>query len=474
MTNRLQFHNTMTREKTDFEPLDANNIRVYVCGPTVYDYAHIGNARPVVVFDVLVRLLRIFYPTVTYVRNITDVEDKINARALENGESIVDLTTRTAKIFHEDMAALGALPPDYEPRATNYIDEMIEMIKTLIDKGHAYEAEGHVLFSVSSMAGYGQLSKRARDEMIAGARVEIAPYKKDAADFVLWKPSNPEQPGWDSPWGPAPGRGRPGWHIECSAMSKAHLGNTFDIHGGGQDLIFPHHENEIAQSCCANGTDDMAKLWMHNGYLMSEGEKMSKSLGNFYTVHDLLDEFPGEAIRLLLLKTHYRKPQDFTKDGLFEARTELDGFYSALRKIKDIKPTAVTNDVLKTSPVSRALSNELNTSFAIHELHKLLASLNIQLSRGNAKEEDLASTKGHLLAQAKLLGLLGQAPDDWFNWSAPGGDAVDGSDIDQLVNERLQAKNEKDFKTADEIRDRLQAMGVIVEDGAGGSTWRRG
>jgi len=472
MANKLQFHNTMTRDKVDFTPLDANNIRVYVCGPTVYDYAHIGNARPVVIFDVLVRLLRLLNPTVTYVRNITDVEDKINARALENGESIADLTARTAKIFHEDMAALGALPPDHEPRATNYIDEMIAMIKTLIDKGHAYEADGHVLFSVSSMANYGKLSKRARDEMIAGARVEIAPYKKDAADFVLWKPSSPEQPGWDSPWGAAPGRGRPGWHIECSAMSKAHLGDTFDIHGGGQDLIFPHHENEIAQSCCANGTGDMAKLWMHNGYLMSEGEKMSKSLGNFYTVHDLLDEFPGEAIRLLLLKTHYRKPQDFTKDGLVEARAELDKFYGALRKIKDIKSVMMPSKSLLASSTVAALSDDLNTHLAIQHLHELLNSLNKSLE--NADQAALATLKGKLLSQAKLLGLLGQDPDDWFNWSAPGGDAADGEVIDRLVDERFQAKKAKNFKTADEIRDRLQAMGVIVEDGADGSTWRRG
>ncbi|MCW9040939.1 MAG: cysteine--tRNA ligase, partial [Rhodospirillales bacterium] len=308
----LHIHNTLTRRKDAFEPIDPANVRMYVCGPTVYDYAHIGNARPVVVFDVLYRLLKTIYPKVTYVRNITDVDDKINARARESGEDIRAITERTADAFHADMAALNALPPDIEPRATEHIPEMTAMIETLIASGHAYEAEGHVLFSVASFDGYGALSGRNRDEMIAGARVEVAPYKRDPADFVLWKPSGEDEPGWQSPWG----YGRPGWHLECSAMSGRYLDKTFDIHGGGQDLIFPHHENEIAQSVCAHGGTPFVRYWMHNGYLMAEGEKMSKSLGNFYTVHELLDDFPGEAIRLVLLQTHYRQPLDFTRDGL--------------------------------------------------------------------------------------------------------------------------------------------------------------
>ncbi|HET8725919.1 MAG TPA: cysteine--tRNA ligase, partial [Alphaproteobacteria bacterium] len=327
----LQIHNTLTRRKEAFEPIDADNVRLYVCGPTVYDTAHIGNARPVVVFDVLARLLRRIYGDdhVTYVRNITDVEDKIIDRARQNGEAIGELTARTTRQYHADMAAIGALPPDVEPRATEHIPEMVAIIERLIDRGHAYEAEGHVLFNVPSMPDYGRLSGRNRDDQIAGARVEVAPDKRDPADFVLWKPSTGGQPGWDSPWG----RGRPGWHIECSAMAEAWLGQTFDIHGGGIDLIFPHHENEIAQSRCAHGTERMAAYWMHNGYLMANGEKMSKSLGNFFTVHDLLKDWPGEAIRLVLLSAQYRQPLDLTDERLTEAKADLDRFYGALRRV---------------------------------------------------------------------------------------------------------------------------------------------
>ena len=310
----LQLHNSLTRRKERFEPLDSGHIRMYVCGPTVYDYAHIGNARPIVVFDVLYRLLKRLYPKVTYVRNITDIDDKIMTAAKASGEPIESITARTTKAFHEDMGALGPLPPDAEPCATQYIDPMIRMIEALIARGHAYIAEGHVLFNVPTMPDYGKLSGHSRDELIAGARVEVAPYKKDPADFVLWKPSTADQPGWDSPWG----RGRPGWHIECSAMGEALLGETIDIHGGGHDLIFPHHENEIAQSECAHG-HPFVRYWVHNGYLVVNGEKMSKSLGNFFTVRELRERWPGEAIRLLLLKTHYRQPLDFTEEGLFEA-----------------------------------------------------------------------------------------------------------------------------------------------------------
>lgn len=462
----LRLHNTLSRAKEAFEPIDPRHVRLYVCGPTVYDYAHIGNARPVVAFDVLYRLLKRLYPKVTYVRNITDVDDKINARAQETGEDIRTITERTAAAFHADMGALGALLPDVEPRATEHIAQMIEMIGSLIDKGHAYAADGHVLFNVPSMEDYGQLSRRDRDELIAGARVEVAPYKKDAADFVLWKPSEPDLPGWDSPWG----RGRPGWHIECSAMSREHLGDTFDIHGGGQDLIFPHHENEIAQSRCANGTAHMARYWMHNGYLMSEGEKMSKSLGNFYTVHDLLEEFPGEAIRLVLLKTHYRQPLDFTKDGIAQAKRELDGFYTALRNTAAITPAT---DQEIAEPVLAALLDDLNTPLAISHLHELAGALNKAADDG-----EKARAKAQLLAAAEGLGLLSDDPEAWFKWqpaeAAAGADGLSDTDIDALIEERKQARADKDFARADQIRDTLQAQGIVLEDGAGGTQWRRG
>ena len=332
----LRLHDTRSRQKIDFVPLDADHIRLYVCGPTVYDYAHIGNARPVIVFDTLVKLLRRIYPKVTYVRNVTDVDDKINQRAQESGEPIFQITRRTHAAYSEDMAALNAAAPDIEPRATEHIDDMIAMIERLIASGHAYAAQGHVLFSVSSFEDYGKFSNRSQEEMLAGARVEVAPYKKEAGDFVLWKPSDPDLPGWDSPWG----RGRPGWHIECSAMSSRYLGENFDIHGGGHDLVFPHHENEIAQSCCAHPGSGYAKYWMHNGHLMVEGEKMSKSLGNFITVHALRDQWPGEAIRLAMLSTHYRQPINWTEAGLRQAKEVLDRFYTALRSVADIPPSA--------------------------------------------------------------------------------------------------------------------------------------
>lgn len=462
----LKIHDTLSREKRDFVPQDETNVRMYVCGPTVYDKAHIGNARPVVVFDVLARLLRHMYGEthVTYARNITDIDDKINARAHERGISIRELTDQTIEVFHADMLALNALPPDVEPRATDTIEEMIEMIGTLIDKGNAYAAEGHVLFNVPSMEEYGQLSRRKRDEQIAGARVDVAPYKKDPADFVLWKPSDPDkgEPGWDSPWG----YGRPGWHIECSAMSKKILGETFDIHGGGLDLIFPHHENEIAQSRCAHGSDVMANYWMHNGYLMAEGEKMSKSLGNFYTVNELLDEFPGEAIRLLLLKTHYRQPLDFTKEGLAEAKRELDGLYGALRNAEGLD--AESFEKLDDN-ILRALCEDLNTPDAIHWLH--VASTAVNKADGAAK----TALQREMRKNASLLGLLQQDPEDWFKWqpkSAAGG--LSDDEIDQKIQARTEARKNKDFATSDAIRDELQEMGIILEDGAGGTTWRRG
>lgn len=448
----LQLYNTLSRKKEPFEPIKPDTVGMYVCGPTVYDLAHIGNARPVVVFDVLNRLLKTLYKNVTYVRNITDVDDKINDAAKESGDDIRTITTRTAEAFHEDMAALGAEPPDVEPRATDHVEEMKTLITSLIDAGHAYEADGHVLFDVPSWDNYGQLSRRNRDEMIAGARVEVASYKKDPADFVLWKPSSDDLPGWDSPWG----RGRPGWHVECSAMSQKYLGVTFDIHGGGQDLVFPHHENEIAQSICGHEGHPFVKTWMHNGYLMVEGEKMSKSLGNFYTIRDLLSEFPGEAIRLMLLKTHYRSPLDFTKEGLTEAKRELDRFYQALRQTQAVKLTDTVPDQIFLV----ALQDDLNTPLALSKLHEL--------------RDGLTKNKGKLLASAKLLGLLQQDPEDWFKWQAAGATDIDEAVIEDLIQKRIDARAAKDFAEADRIRDDLATQGIILEDSADGTKWKRG
>jgi len=458
----LHIHDTLTRDKRVFTPERADDVRMYVCGPTVYDKAHIGNARPIVVFDVMARLLRHIYGAehITYVRNITDIDDKINARAHERGISIRELTDQTIDVFHGDVAVLNALPPDHEPRATDNVDSMIEMIQVLIDKGHAYAAEGHVLFNVLSMPEYGKLSRRKRDELIAGARVEVAPYKNDPADFVLWKPSDETkgEPGWKSPWG----YGRPGWHIECSAMSKALLGETFDIHGGGLDLIFPHHENEIAQSRCAHDTGTMANYWMHNGYLMAEGEKMSKSIGNFYTINELLQEFPGEAIRLLLLKTHYRQPSDFTKEGLAEAKRELDGFYQALRQSSAADDSASS----EPSKIIDALCDDLNTPKSISLLHEMLG----QINRGDA------SAQHTLRANAAILGLLQQDPEEWFKWSPPSksNDGLSDDDIEAKIIARNEARANKDFAASDVIRDELQAAGIILEDSAAGTIWRRG
>jgi len=454
----LHLHNTLTRSKQAFEPIDPANVRMYVCGPTVYDDIHIGNARPLVVFDVLARLLRQEYGAghVTYARNITDVDDKIIDRAAENGETIDALTRRTTENFHAATAALGCLPPDVEPRATEHIAQMIALIETLVTKEHAYAAEGHVLFHVPSMPDYGKLSGRNRDEMIAGARVEVAPYKRDPSDFVLWKPSTGDQPGWESPWG----FGRPGWHLECSAMSEQHLGASFDIHGGGVDLVFPHHENEIAQSRCAHPDASFANYWVHNGYLMSEGEKMSKSLGNFYTVSDLLKEFPGEALRLAILKTHYRQPLDFTRDGVREARQELNRWFRALALVKD----GASSDGEIPDGVIAALEDDLNTPAAIAAVHAAADAVFAADKDGDAEAAETAADR--LKAAGRLLGILQESPDVWFQG---GGDEA----IDALVAERNAARAEKNFARADEIRDELLAQGVVLEDGAGGTTWRR-
>jgi cysteinyl-tRNA synthetase len=444
----LSLHNTLTRRKERFEPADPANVRMYVCGPTVYDLAHIGNARPVVVYDVVARLLRRLYPHVTYVRNITDVDDKINARARESGEPIEAITARTTADFHTDMAALGALPPDQEPRATAHIAEMIMMIQRLIASGHAYAADSHVLFAVASNPSYGELSGRSQDELLAGARIDVAPYKRDPGDFVLWKPSSGDLPGWDSPWG----RGRPGWHIECSAMSWRYLGETFDIHGGGSDLIFPHHENEMAQSLCAFPGSRFARYWIHNGMLQVNGEKMSKSLGNFFTVRDVLAKAPGEAIRLLLLRTHYRSELDFSDQGLAEARRELDRFYRAL----DQAPDAPAGDI--PAPVLEALCDDLNTPLAISAMHGLADA---------AMTGDRGAASG-LRAAGAVLGLLQQSPEAWFR-----GGAADSADIEAAIAERLAARKSKDFAGADAIRADLAAKGIILEDGPKGTTWRR-
>ena len=450
----LVLHNTLSRRKAPFEPIDPANVRLYVCGPTVYDYAHIGNARPAVVFDVLNRVLRHAYGAdhVTYVSNITDIDDKIIARSAESGEPIDQLTRRTEAQYFEDMAALNVRKPDVTPRATEHLPEMLALIETLIAGGHAYAAQGHVLFAVGTDPNYGQLSGRNREEMIAGARVEVAPYKQDPADFVLWKPSTEDQPGWDSPWG----RGRPGWHLECSAMSERYLGETFDIHGGGQDLIFPHHENEIAQSRCAHPDSAFARVWLHNGFLLAEGEKMSKSLGNFYTVHELLAEFPGEALRLTLLRSHYRQPLDFTKDGVRESRGRLDRWYRALEGHKSAVEEAAPE-------ILAALEDDLNTPQAITVMDRLA---------GDALAGD-AEAAAALAASARLLGVVQQDAEAWFKWTPAGADAGGDAAIEAQIDARNAARKARDFAEADRIRDALAADGIVLEDGPQGTTWRR-
>lgn len=446
----LSLHNTMSRARETLTPIDPANVRLYACGPTVYDFAHIGNARMVVVFDVLFRTLRALYGDshVTYVRNITDIDDKIINAAAANGETIADLTARTEKQFNEDMAALHCLPPTHTPRATEYVQQMLALIATLIAKGHAYEAEGHVLFNVPSMKNYGELSHRNRDDQIAGARVDVAPYKRDPADFVLWKPSAPEQPGWDSAYG----RGRPGWHIECSAMSRALLGDNFDIHGGGLDLIFPHHENEIAQSCCASGLPQLANIWMHNGFVTVNGEKMSKSLGNFFTVHDLLQDWDGEVIRYALLTAHYRQPLDFTPELLAQSKAALDKIYLALR---GIPATMDQPNILKKS----GLLDDLNTTEALTQIHYWTGALN--------KGDTSAASK--IRAAGALLGIAEQDSESWLQ----SGKGLDAAAIDAKITARLAARAARDFAKADAIRNELAAGGIILEDSGATTAWRR-
>ncbi len=458
----LYLHNTQSGQKEVFEPLDPERVTMYVCGPTVYNLIHIGNARPIVVFDTLFRLLRHHYPNVVYARNITDVDDKINQAAKENNESIRDLTDRFIRLYHEDIAALNTLPPTVEPRATEHIEPMLEMVRTLVEKGCAYEADGHVLFDVQSMPDYGALSHRKLEEMMAGARVEVASYKKHPGDFVLWKPSSGDLPGWESPWGV----GRPGWHLECSTMIEKHLGRTIDIHGGGQDLVFPHHENERAQSQCAHDGETFARYWVHNGYITVSGEKMSKSEGNFFTLRDVLGQAPGEAVRFALLAGHYRSPLDWSPDNLKQARSALDGLYTALRKAEAI-------ELADTGPDEAfidALDDDLNTPVAISVLHDLARRLN----KSDSAEEK-AELKGRLLASGQMLGFFSQTPDAWFKWQPASSEAQGLSDdeIDALVAQRTEARKNRDFARSDEIRDQLKAQGIVLEDGPGGTTWKR-
>jgi cysteinyl-tRNA synthetase len=458
----LRLHDTLTKEKRAFVPLDPGNVRMYVCGPTVYDFAHIGNARPVIVFDVLFRLLRHLYGAdhITYVRNITDVDDKINDRAARDfpglplNEAIRKVTEKTANQFHADVAALGCLPPTVEPRATDFVlprsdgkTDMVTLIKQLIARGHAYEAGGEVLFDTQSMPDYGVLSGRRLDEQQAGARVAVDAHKKHPTDFVLWKQSSDNEPGWESPWG----RGRPGWHIECSAMSAAYLGDVFDIHGGGLDLIFPHHENEIAQSRCAHGTPMMANYWMHNGFLQVEGEKMSKSTGNFVTINELLADWPGEVLRLNMLKTHYRSPIDWTLKGLEESAKTLDDWYWVAADIKSGQPSGA---------VIGALSDDLNTPQMIASLHS------VRNSAASGSERD----RERFASSLRFLGFLSESAAAW-NGRKQQASGIDTKQIDSLISDRTAARARKDFKESDRIRDELAAMGVVIKDSKEGTTW---
>lgn len=454
----MYLFNTLKRRKDEFIPLDADNVRMYVCGPTVYDRAHLGNAKTPVLFDVLFRLLRHIYGAehVTYVSNITDVDDKILNKHKETGKSIREITEQTYQWYVDDMAKLNVLPPNHRPRATEYIGDMIELVKLLLKEGHAYEAEGHVLFDVDSMPSYGFLSGRSRKEMLAGARIEVADYKRNPADFVLWKPSEADQPGWDSPWG----YGRPGWHLECSAMSSKLLGNSFDIHGGGSDLIFPHHENECAQSLCAHPGECFARYWVHGGMLMVDGVKMSKSLGNFYTIDQVLEKTPAEALRLLFLTTHYHQPFNFTFEGLEQAKQTLDKFYNALRRVQNVKASESVAD----ERLVAALEDDLNTPLALSYIHELVNGLN---KAETAQEQ--ADKKGILLKSAELLGILWQNPEDWFR----GDVSDDTAEIERQIQARAEAKKNKDYALADQIRNNLKEKGIILEDGPQGTSWKK-
>ena len=455
-------YNSLTSRKEQLETLHPDRVGMYVCGPTVYNLAHIGNARPAVIFDVLARLLRLFYSDMTYVRNITDVDDKINAASIETGEKIGLITERFTTAYHQDMAALNIAQPDVEPRVTDHIEQIVNMIESLVEREHAYLAEGHVLFDIKSFPEYGELSGRSTDDMIAGARVEIAPYKRDPMDFVLWKPSTSELPGWESPWG----RGRPGWHIECSAMAESHLGDTFDIHGGGRDLIFPHHENEIAQSVCAHGGSPYCRMWVHNGFVTVEGQKMSKSLGNVQLVRDLLDQAPAEAIRLALLSTHYRAALDWTTVRLDEAKRTLVKWYRAL---EGCNTDSLSGEPVLDNEVISALCDDLNTSVVFARIHQLVSDLG-----QSSDPAEQAKLKHTIVASADVLGLLQQDPTTALaalTASSLKRNDIDTAWIEQRIEDRRLARINKDFEQADHIRDELSAAGIRIEDSADGTTW---
>ena len=456
---QIYLHDTLRQRKVAFQPIDATNVRMYVCGPTVYDKAHLGNAKTPVVYDILYRLLCHVYGTdhVTYVSNITDVDDKILNKHKENGKPIREITEQTYNWYIEDMKKLNVLAPNYRPRATEYIADMIVLVEKLLENGHAYEAEKQVLFDVDSMPEYGTLSGRSMKEMLAGARVEVADYKKNPADFILWKPSDADQPGWDSPWG----YGRPGWHLECSAMSSKLLGNDFDIHGGGSDLIFPHHENELAQSCGTFPGTHFAHYWVHTGMLMINGVKMSKSLGNFYTVDEILAQYPAEALRLLFLTTHYHQPFNFTFEGLQQAKGILDKVYNALLKNADVP----TQKAEPSEKLIAALADDLNTPLALSYLHEDVNALN---KAENADER--ARLKAQFLADAYMLGLLYNDPEAWFKGADTDNEAAE---IEALIAQRTEAKKNKDWATADAIRNSLKERGIVLEDGPSGTTWKR-
>jgi|TARA_B110000914_G_scaffold91694_1_gene80671 cysteinyl-tRNA synthetase len=454
---KLFLHDTLTGEKLEFKPFKPGKVSMYLCGPTVYNYAHIGNARPAVVFDLLGRLLRQNYDLL-FVRNITDVDDKINAAAIESNKSISEITEVYIDAYNSDMAALGVNSPDIEPRATDHINEMIQMIEELIDTGNAYHADGHVLFSVETYDNYGSLSKRDLSEMLAGARVVVASYKKSAHDFVLWKPSTPDLPGWDSPWG----RGRPGWHLECSAMIKKHLGKTIDIHAGGQDLVFPHHENEIAQSTCAHQGETFSRYWLHNGFLSIDNTKMSKSLGNVSLVRDLLKDHSGEVIRLALLTAHYRQPLEWSSNTLIAAKKMLDRVYGALRNIN--VTTQKINNTKVPSLILEALSNDLNTPMAMAEVFSLAKKLNKTLDSN--EQENIAA---QIYAAGKILGLFEQNANEWFSKITEC--KYSENEIRALINEREVARSVKDFNKADRIRDQLLVEGISIEDTSSGVRW---
>ena len=460
----MKLYNTETKTKEEFVPNDPNHVTMYVCGPTVYNHSHIGNFRPPVVFDTLARVLRKQFPKVTYARNITDIDDKINTAAVTEGVDISVISERYTEAYHDDLTVLGVLATDVEPKVTEHLDEIIAMINKLIQAGHAYEAEAHVLFSVDSYPDYGGLSKRNPEELLAGARVDVAAYKRDAGDFVLWKPSTDDQAGWPSPWG----RGRPGWHIECSAMAETHLGTTIDIHGGGIDLVFPHHENERAQSVCAHGGDKYVKYWLHNGFVNINKEKMSKSLGNVWLIKDLLKKVPGEAIRYALLSAHYRAPLDLSEEFLFQAKSSLDRLYGTLRALDDVEVLDQQQLDSIGSPIPddflNALLDDLNTPKALSELFALSKDANRATD-----DEQRALLKTALLQAGELLGLLQQDPESWLTGH---GQDIETEEIEQLISERLAAKADKNWARADEIRDILTAKNVVLEDGADGTRWR--